>query len=178
MEHSQSLTARQVALERVADRLLETFPDDPERPAYSERRLARRGSGWMRSINSLAVEVVAEPQEFRDELRFLMSVTRLRPEIRRCLRLWVDGWSQYEIAEAYRVAQQTISYRLRTGLRACYESVPLSFRRYSYHSIYRRPHKGPELGLVRICVHCEEVYLMGLGAGRYCSERCRNTSFR
>src|SRR5438477_396378 len=43
MELSQSLTPEQLALEHVADRLLETFPADPERPAYTERQLARHG---------------------------------------------------------------------------------------------------------------------------------------
>src|SRR5687767_15111452 len=132
MELSQSLTDEQLALERVADRILETFPPDPDRPAYTERQLARHGNRMVVvSIYSLSESMVAEPQEFRDELRFLMSVTRLRPEQRRCLRLWVDGWNQWEIAEAYGVEQQTISYRIRRALRACYDSQPLSFRRFS-----------------------------------------------
>ena len=177
MELSQSLTPEQLALEHVADRLLETFPADPERPAYTERQLARHGGRLVvLSIHALSEMIVAEPQEFRDELRFLMSVTRLRPEHRRCLRLWVDGWSQWEIADAYRVHQQTVSYRLRRALRACYDSMPLSFRRFSYHSVYRRPHKGRGLAMMRICAQCEEYFPLGLGSGRYCSLHCRESA--
>ena len=177
MEPSQSLSDEQRALERVADRMLQTFPPDPNRPAYTERQLARHGNRLtILSIYSLSERLVAEPQEFRDELRFLMSVTRLRPEQRRCLRLWVDGWSQWEIAEAYGVEQQTISYRIRRALRTCYDSTPLSFRRFSYHSIYRRPQKGRDNTILRKCAHCEDAYSLGVGIGRYCSQRCRETA--
>ena len=177
MEHSQPLSDEQLAMERVADRMLETFPPDPDRPAYTERQLARHGKHLVVvSIYNLSERMVAEPQEFRDELRFLMSVTRLRPEQRRCLRLWVDGWNQWEIARAYGVPQQTISYRIRRALRACYDSAPLSFRRFSYHSIYRKPRNGREFSILRKCAHCEDAYSLGVGLGRYCSLRCRETA--
>ena len=177
MELSQSLSDEQLALERVADRLLETFPPDSDRPAYTERQLARHGNRIVLvSLYSLSEKIVAEPQEFRDELRFLMSVTRLQPEQRRCLRLWVDGWNQWEIAEAYGVPQTTISYRIRRALRACYDSAPLSFRRFSYHSVYRKPRKTHDYAILRRCIHCEDEYSLGIGLGRYCSLRCRETA--
>lgn len=179
MEHSQSLTPEQAAFEQVADRLLQTFPRDPERPAYSERQLARHGTRVSKvSFHRISEMLVAEPQEFRDELRFLMSVTRLRQEYRRCLQLWVDGWSQEEIAAAYGVHQQTVSYRLRRSLRACYDSAPLSFRRFSQHSIYRRPAKRRDSALLRVCAYCEEHFSLGIGLGRFCSVPCRERAAR
>ena len=177
MAYSQSLTPRQRALEHVADCLIETFPTDPKQPAYTEIQLARRGRrAAVVSIHGLSEMMLAEPQEFRDELRFLMSVTFLRPEYRRCLQLWVNGWTQPEIAAAYRVTQQTVSFRIRKALRSCYDSMPLSFRRFSHHTIYRRPQIARESSIIRVCAHCEDHFLLGIGFGRYCSLRCRETA--
>lgn len=162
---------REQFLEMAADYLLRKTPRDPERPAYTERQLARK---WPRAlcVDRIPCDASA-PQSLRDELRFLMSITHLDREDRRCLKLWADGWTQQEIADAYNVRQQVVSYRLHQALRACYNSAPVSFRRFSQHTIYRRRSRVRTTVGSRQCAECREVFLAILGFGRYCSEECQ-----
>lgn len=169
------LTPEQLALETAADELLRQAVPDPEQPVYTERQLVRR-SRRMVSTDALAEMAVAPSQPLRDELRFLASVSRLSAEQRGCLNLWIDGWSQSEIAEAYGVCQQRISQRLRAALRICYDATPISFRRFSYHTIYRPPRRRKHAGLVHRCIRCGEEYLAGIGCGRYCSTACHHAA--
>jgi hypothetical protein len=164
-------------LELMADHLLRTAPGDPERPVYTELQLSRR---WKRvvSIEALAQRSACTPQSMRDELRFLLSMARLEPEFRRCLKLWIDGWNQQEIAAAFNVPQQTVSYRLRKALKVCYDAAPLSFRRFSQHTIYRKVRRLRRLSILRKCLQCGEEYPLGIGYGRYCSSGCGETAKR
>jgi hypothetical protein len=169
------LTPEQLALEAAADELLRHAVPDPERPVYTERQLARRGRRLV-SSDVLAEMATAPPQPLRDELRFLAAVSHLSAEQRGCLNLWLDGWSQREIAEAYGVCQQRISQRLRVALRICYDATPISFRRFSYHTIYRPPRRRKQIAWARRCIRCGEEYPAGIGCGRYCSTACRHAA--
>ena len=164
-------------LELVADHLLSSVPRDPERPAYTERQLSRR---WRRAVNieALSQRSTCTSQPMRDELRFLLSIVRLDPEFRRCLKFWIDGWTQQEIAEAFNVPQQTVSYRIRQGLAICYDAAPLSFRRFSQHTIYRKARRARRLAILRRCITCGEEYPLGCGHGRYCCEGCGEAAQR
>jgi hypothetical protein len=163
--------AREQFLEMAADHLLRTTPHDPERPTYTEQQLSQR---WRRMLNigALVDGKGCPSQTLRDEMRFLMSVTRMDPEYRRCLRLWVDGWTQEEIAHAYHVSQQVVSYRLKRALRSCYAAAPISFRRFSQHTIYRKRRTRTSVG-ARRCAHCGEEFLIALGCGTLCSPACQ-----
>lgn len=162
---------REQFLEMAADYLLRKTGRDPERPAYTERQLARK---WPRAICLERIPRDASaPQSLRDELRFLMSITRMDQEDRRCLKLWADGWTQQEIAEAYNVRQQVVSYRLQKSLQACYSSAPVSFRKFSQHTIYRKRSRVRTTAGSRRCAECRETFLAILGIGRYCCEECR-----
>src|ERR1043165_986117 len=119
-----SQTLESIELERQADELLARLPHDPERPFYTERQLARHGS-------RLTIERVLTRhppmQPLRDELQFLLSVTKLDKENRRFMRFWLNGWSQREIADALNISQQFVSQRLGTAIRACFDMTPISF---------------------------------------------------
>jgi hypothetical protein len=172
------LTPEEAALERAADALLRAQPPDPERPAYTERQFAQRGRCLV-SVEHLVQTVAAPPQPFREELRFLASVSRLDPDSRRYMRLWTDGWSQQEIAAALNVSQQYVSQRLHHALRLCYDVAPLSFRRFSHHTIYHPPEKRRRSRIMaRRCARCGEEFPLGLGHGRYCSSLCREPALR
>lgn len=176
MKTSHSSLNEQRTLEQLADRLIEAFPPDPQRPVYTEIQLARKAGRNHRTYSAGLSEMqVAEPQEFCDELRFLISVTKLSPELRRSLQLWIEGWNQLEIARAFGVSQQTVSHRIRLALSICHDAAPLCFRRFSYHTIYRRPYRRRDI-LLRRCSHCDDVYMLGLGVGRYCSQLCQETA--
>src|SRR5262249_46525191 len=127
---------------------------------------------------ALAQRSSCTSQPMRDELRFLLSIARLDREFRRALKLWIDGWTQQEIAEAFNVPQQTVSYRIRQGLAACYDAAPLSFRRFSQHTIYRRARRVRRLAILRKCVRCGEEFPLGNGLGRYCSDGCKESAQR
>lgn len=174
-----SLTPVQAALERAADDLLRSAPADPERPAYTERQLARRMTRQILSLEWLAENAaVVMPQPMRDELKFLASVSRMSREKRRFLNLWMQGWTQNEIAEALRISQQRVSQQIRFALRRCYDATPLSFRRFSYHSIYKPRGRFREKPGLRSCLYCESGYAVGTGCGRYCSGTCREMAWR
>src|SRR5437016_1964836 len=127
MTYFVPMTPDQAALETAADALLRTTCRDPERPAYTERQLMRK-SPRMIDIREMVRRAFTPSQTLRDEIRFLASVSHMNSEHRRCLKLWIDGWNQQEIAEACGITQQFISRRLRKALRACYDSAPISFR--------------------------------------------------
>lgn len=169
------LTPEQLALEREADRLLGAQPRDPERPAYTERQLARRGPRLI-SVDALAEQAVAPSQPLRDELRFLASVSRLEPGLRLTLRLWIEGWSQQEIAAACHLSQQRVSQRIQKALRVCYDNAPLSFRQFSHHTLSRKLRRSSRTEALRRCVECGEAFLASLGCGRYCSTLCHEAA--
>lgn len=139
------LEREQLALEEAADRLLRSLPRDPACPTYTERQISRRGKVIV-SLDEIADRVTAPVQSLSDELRFLAAITPMHPTARTVLNLWTQGWTQTEIAHACGMSQQRVSQRLRSALTACYDSTPLSFRRFSYHSIYRPPRRGPARG--------------------------------
>ena len=164
--------AREQFLEMAADYLLREAPRDPDRPTYTEQQLSRNWRRMLR-IDALVGRKGNPSQTMRDEMRFLMSVSRMDPEHRRCLRLWVDGWTQEEIARAYNVSQQIVSYRLKRALKSCYSAAPISFRRFSQHTTYRKRRIRTTAG-IRRCVHCGEQFLQALGCDRYCSPDCES----
>src|SRR2546423_1491563 len=129
------MTPDQLALEVAADALLEDISPDPERPVYTERQLARKTPRLI-DIQVMVERSFTQTESLGDEIGLLASVGRMTRENRRCLKLWIDGWSQREIAEAFEISQQFVSQRLRKALRACYDSAPISFRRFSHHTIY------------------------------------------
>ena len=135
------LTHEQLAMEEAADRLLRSAPRDPACPVYTERQLSRHGRVVL-SLDEIVDRVTTPVQSLSDELRFLAAVTPMNPTSRTVLRLWTDGWTQAEIGEACGISQQRVSQRLRRALAACYDSTPISFRRFSHHTIYRPPRKG------------------------------------
>jgi hypothetical protein len=158
-------------LEEAADRLLRDAPRDPERPAYTERHLVRR-TRLDAPIEALAETIAPPGRSLREELIFLLSVSRIDQDSRRCLRLWVDGWSQFEIAEAIGASQQRVSQRLRFALAACYDASPISFERFSEHAIYHAPRHGDRRnGLLR-CARCGDVIDTTRVRGR-CCPACR-----
>lgn len=171
------LSPEEIRLELAADALILAHPQDSSLPAYTERQLARRGRRMI-PVDSLAEMTAAPSQSLRDELRFLASVSRLSAELRGCLNLWIDGWTQQEIAQACAVSQQRVSQRLRAALRICYDAAPLSFRRFSYHTIYRPPRRIRKEMITRRCARCGEEFPLGNGAGRYCSTSCREAARR
>lgn len=158
-------------LEEAADRLLRAAPADPERPAYTERRLSRRAR-LTASIELLAATAAPPCRSLRDELAFLLTVSEIDQDSRRCLRLWIDGWTQAEIAAAIGISQQRISQRIRVGLRACYDASPISFERFSHHTIYRAPSHSPARSHRRRCLRCAEVLDPDRMRGRLCQD-CR-----
>lgn len=163
--------------EAEADALLNSLPRDPDCPTYTEEQLARRGSRLV-SVDSLADTVTAPPPALCDELRFLLSVCNLPLMQRLCLRLWIQGYSQEDIARRSGLSQQSISLRLRRALKKCYDNAPLSFRRFSQHTIYRAPARARNAMILRPCLYCGERFPLGCGCGRYCSTPCRESARR
>ena len=159
-------------LEEVADRLLGEAPRDAERPAYTERRLARR-MRLAAPVESLVTTTTAPPaRSWRDELAFLLTVSNVDQDSRRYLRFWIDGWSQLEIAEAFGTSQQRVSQRIRYALEACYDASLISFERFSHHTVYRPPRHGDRLAGMRRCVRCGAVVEGPGKRGRWCAA-CR-----
>ena len=145
----------------------------------SERNLSRRGKNMVPIPVDYLVQMEAAPsQSFREELRFLISVTRQAPKVTSCLLLWVDGYTQSEIALRLLVTQQCVSARLRQGLIKCYDSSPITFRAFSRHTIYRRPTRGRYKFPQRWCLYCREPFPSPSGFGRYCGEKCSCSASR
>ncbi len=135
-----ALSPEQLALETAADRILDAAPPDAGCPTYTERQLRRHACVAV-SLEDIVDRSMGPTQALRDELCFLAAVTPLQRDARAVLRLWTDGWSQEEIAGACGMSQQRVSQRLRRALAACYDSTPISFRRFSHHTIYRPPRR-------------------------------------
>lgn len=169
------LTPDEAAMEQAADDLIALAARDPERPAYSERQLARHGERLIISLDRVSEAAIAEmPQSFRDELRFLASISHLKSEARRVLRFWIDGWTQTEIAEAFQISQQFVSRRLRRALRICYENAPVTFRQFSFHTISQPRRRSTRPMNSRVCLNCGYRFNPANEPGRYCSETCKN----
>lgn len=169
-----TLTEEQAALEKRADEMLRSAPMDPERPAYTERQLARHG--YNRLIHNLDLPRAAAVQtDIRGELQFLASISRLQPFAHTCLRLWIDGWTQTEMARTMGISQAEISRQLRAALRICYDNTPISFRAFSRHTTYRRPAHVRKSPSQRRCIACGEIFLLHTGEGRFCGSDCRRS---
>ena len=170
------LNRDQLRLEDKADLLLRSVQADANYPASTEYNLTRRARFEV-SLDSLAEWAIAPGQSFRDELQFLMSVSSLPRHLRVCVRLWANGHSQSEIALAIRVSQSVVSERIRSGLRICYDLSPITFRRFSQHTIYRAPTSRATNTQLSRCVRCGAQFAVGIGFGRHCSSECRQASF-
>lgn len=188
LAYTDAREEREAALERQADALLMALPRDPDYPAFTEPQLARHSRGrCVVSTDALAEYLAADaPQSQMDELAFLASITPLTRRERACLRGWMVGWTQQELrdrwnrlfgSEAAHAAppQQAISRLLRSALQKCYSAVGLTFAQFSRHALYRRPARRAAWRILR-CPFCEEPFVAGLGDGRYCSTRCRETA--
>jgi hypothetical protein len=163
-------------LEEEADALIAALPADDQAPACAERLLLRRGRRAV-AAEGLIENAEGVSQSMREELRFLVSVTRISADERLSLGLWIDGWNQREIARTLNVCQQRVSQLLRAGIRRCYANLPLSFREFSRHTIYRPPSHSHRETRVRKCSYCGETYSVFYGCGRYCSSGCRERAY-
>jgi hypothetical protein len=163
--------------EDLADELLAQQQKDPDLPVYTEQQMLRKGRRLVR-LDVATLNEPACPQSVRDEIRFLASVSHMPQDTRLCLDLWIDGWTQQQIAANLHISQQRVSQRVRAGLTQCLDLAPISFRAFSYHTIYRPPRKTRPCGIQRTCAWCGEPFLLSLGYGRYCSSVCRETARR
>ena len=167
----------QLGLEEESDATLRSKNSESEYPYTTECNLSRRGLVRV-SLNSILEWRVAPSQNYCDELKFLISVSNLPRFLRPCLRLWAEGYSQSEIALITQTPQQTISNRLRKGLQICYDNTPVSFRRFSEHTIYRSPSHAPISSHRANCVRCGTTFVISIGIGRYCSVECKQVSMQ
>ncbi len=172
------LTQEQLRLEQEADALLAAHPVNNECPAYTDRQMERRGAMLRIPVERIAELPALPSQSLRDELRFLASVTELTVAQRFCFKLWIDGWSQQEIAAKLRASQQHVARHLHHALVSCYDSTPLSFRHFCRKAIYRTPVKSRADSRARACYHCGEMYSGRIGNGRYCSPTCKQAARR
>ncbi|MEP6755856.1 MAG: hypothetical protein ABJA67_10170 [Chthonomonadales bacterium] len=171
------MTREQLGLEADADEMLRNTDVERDYPFTTENNLSRRGLIQV-PLEAIAEWATAPTQSYCDELKFLISISALPQQVRGCMRLWSEGYSQCEIALMTRVSQQCVSKRLREGLRVCYDSSPVTFRRFSQHTIYRPPQKPNSTTKYSRCLRCGDKYSVGAGAGRYCSTECRQESIR
>lgn len=172
------LTHEQLRLEEAADELLADLPPDLEQPVYTEVQLNRHGPRLKVSVDRIAHLGSIHSESFRDELRFLASVSDLSPMERICFGLWADGWSQAEIALKMHRCQQYVCRLLHRALLRCYDSSPLSFSAFCRHSVYRPPARRRTAPLARLCDGCGEVFDGRASQGRYCSSKCAQTGER
>lgn len=171
------MNATEWALETKANRLLGPHLGRHRGGLRSERQLSRTNH-LLLPLDKLAILPSAPTQSFRDELRFLLSVSRMDRPSRLCARLWIDGYTQTEISRALGTSQQSISNRLQTALRNCYDMSPVSFRLFSRRSIYRPPRRGRSTWPERRCLRCGEMFPLRNGLGVFCSQQCRELSRR
>jgi hypothetical protein len=172
------LTPDELRLEQEADELLARSEPSPDLPVYTERQLREKEPPRRVTVNQIADLPSIRSQSLRDEMRFLASVSELTPKEAVCLRLWMDGWSQSDIAVRLGASQQLICRLLRQALIQCYDSTPLAFSVFSHHTIYRRPSKAGERPQPRLCAGCGEVFEGTLRRGRYCSVECAKAGGR
>ena len=166
------------ALEAGADALLRIAPPAAASPTYTEAQLERHGEGKRLPLDETLLECVEATQsleDFLDDLRFLASLSPLSVAERIVLFAALEGDTQDEIAARMvpALSQQRVSRLLRSALRKLYEKWGLSFWQFSRHAIYRRPAKRKHTGRGLFCLRCGDWFPFGLGAGPYCSERCR-----
>ncbi|MCL5283723.1 MAG: hypothetical protein M1330_03295 [Armatimonadetes bacterium] len=159
-------------LEQKADDLLRSERREGDSPVYTEKQLARRGRAAI-PVEQIEDWVADERRMRYDELRFMLATSRLSGADRLCVDLWLDGYTQHEVAEVMGVKQQAVSRRLRQALKRLWEEGALSFWEFSRRVIYRRPVHSHKYCISRICRRCGEEFLVGLGCGIYCSDRCR-----
>ena len=158
-------------LESMADKLIDKCSHDAEFPVLREKSLAYSGRKLI-NLEWIPENTAALPQSQREELLFLITVTCMTEDVRLCLQLWIDGWTQCEIASIMVICQQRVSQLLRKGLRDCFENVPISFREFSKHTVYHHPYHVSEKSIIRYCIRCKEAYESGKGHGKYCSVQC------
>ncbi|HZP84442.1 MAG TPA: hypothetical protein VFB21_22600 [Chthonomonadaceae bacterium] len=188
LAHTSAWEEREAALEQQADALLRALPRDPDYPAFTEPQLARHSRGrCVVSTDALAEYLAASASQSPiDELAFLASITPLTRRERACLRGWMIGWTQRELRDRWHrlfgsrsacaaPTQQMISRLLRSALQKCYSAVGLTFAQFSRHALYHRPARRAAWRIQR-CLFCEEPFVAGLGDGRYCSTRCRESA--
>jgi hypothetical protein len=171
------LDAEEMQLEFESNRLLGAENLGKRGACLTERQLLR-ANPFLVSLEGLCGLQAAPTQSFRDEMKFLLSVSRMRRADRLCAGLWADGHNQSEIASALGVSQQTVSRRLRMALGRCYDMTPISFRQFSRRSIYRAPRRRDPSLRERCCVRCGEAFPYRNGVGAFCSQRCRHASGR
>ncbi len=154
-----------------ADLVLQWAGGDEERPFDREGRMVRRHSRSMVDGRWSMVEEAAESQEAVEELRFLADVANLRPGERMLVKLWIEGWTQAEIAGKLGRLQPEVSRDLKRAQRRCYDMAPVSFRRFSYKPLYR-PRRRWEVRHRRVCAGCGDVFYWVDRAVRYCCAEC------
>lgn len=175
--------AQERALEEQADAMLRGAEPNPQYPAYTELQLERHGEGKRLPLNDAYLEnVTAVPtrENALAEIEFLALGAALDGVERLVLLDWLRGDTQEEIGRRFcpPLAQQQVSRLLGSAIRKCCESGALPFSAFSRHTIYRRPSRRRHAERGKLCARCGDWFPYGLGAGRYCSERCRGTGRR
>lgn len=125
-------------LERQSDALLGRGRARERASACTERRLLRQGCTF--SISALDEQDAAPPdQSVTEELLSLADLAGLQGEVRHYYILWVYGWSPGQIAARVDEGESQVRRKLRTAQAECLDWLPVSFREFSRHSIYRAP---------------------------------------
>ena len=154
MSYNDGMSREERLLESLADELIGKYDRNEEYPARSEESLECSGR------NALNMEGVVEnahaiAQADREELLFLIPVTTLEDDVRLCMQLWTDNWTQREIASVMGICQQRVSQLLDKGKHACYENRSVCFREVSRHT---RPRHRRSERAIRYCISCGEPY--------------------
>ena len=174
---TQQGQAVEQALEERADALLRRAGWDAQYPAYTEAQMARHGQGKRLPLDDVFLEsilAVTGRKEWLDEIYFLAGLACLSNAEHSVLMAALAGDTQEESRRRFvpPVSQQYISRLLRSALSKCYASE-LSFSGFSRHTIYRRPARRRHMERGGYCLRCGDWFPYGAGAGRCCSERCR-----
>jgi hypothetical protein len=177
--------AEEEAREQAADALLRALPKDPDYPTYTDYQLSRHGQGiCVASVETLPDARLSSHVDLSawDELAFLASVTPLTRRERLCLRAWLLGWTQVEMAARWArldcglQTQQSISRALRSALLKCYDARAISFTQFSRRFLYHKPLPRRKSWRALVCRYCREEYVASTGVGRYCSLSCREAA--
>lgn len=118
----------------------------PDRPDVWPRK-------WV-TMEALEGMLESAPPQWRDEVKFLMTVTRLQPRERLVLNLWTEGWGQCETSRLLQRSQQWVSWTLRRALTLCLAMEPVSFSAMCRKPVYRRPQRVFSDPHPRFCVFC------------------------